>query len=121
MLTINEWNDVLYSEPMRFFGKIINLCEDRYPLSANDISSELATHKIAFGNRQFEVIGQDNKNFAAMFSIKEYHEVSLDNLERILQLPFEFIITPSFDFSVNQKEIDEQKFQKNILEIIIFS
>ena len=31
----------------------------------------------------------NNKNFAAMLSIKEYHEVSTDALERILQLPFD--------------------------------
>ncbi len=117
LLNISEWDGVLYSEPMRFFGKIANLYEDRYPLAANDISNDLATHKIAFGNRELEVSGPNNKNFAAMLSIKEYHEVSTDALERILQLPFEFIISQSFDFSVNKKDIEEQQYQDQILRI----
>jgi len=117
LLGINEWDGVLYSEPMRFFGKIINLYEDRYPLAANDISSDLASHKIAFGNRELEVAGTHNKNFAAMLSIKEYHEVSTDALERILQLPLEFIITQSFDFSFSKKDIEAQQFQDYILKI----
>ena len=62
LLNISEWDGVLYSEPMRFFGKIANLYEDRYPLAANDISNDLATHKIAFGNRELEVSGPNNKN-----------------------------------------------------------
>lgn len=117
LLGISEWDGVLYSEPMRFFGKIANLYEDRYPLSANDISNDLASHKIAFGDRELEVAGAYNKNFAAMLSIKEYHEVSTDALERILQLPFEFIISQSFDFSCSKKDIEEQQFQNHILEI----
>ncbi len=117
LLGINEWEDVLYSEPMRFFGKIANLYEARYPLTANDISNDLASHKIAFGNRELEVSGPDSKNFAAMLTIKEYHEVSTDALERILQLPFEFIITQSFDFSFSKKDIETQKYQDRILQI----
>ncbi len=118
MLTIEEREDgVLYSEPMRFFGKIVNLQEEHYPLAANDISDDIMNHKIAFGNRELEVAGLESKNFAAMLSIKEYHEVSTGALERILQLPFEFIITQSFDFAFNKKDIEEQQYQNHILEI----
>jgi len=74
LLGINEWHGELYSEPMRFFGKIINLYEDRYPLSANDMSNDLASHKVAFGDRELEVVGENNKNFAAMLSLKEYQK-----------------------------------------------
>ena len=117
LLGINEWDGVLYSEPMRFFGKIVNLSEDRYPLAANDISNDLANHRVAFGNRELEVSGANSKNFAAMLSIKEYHEVSTDALERILQLPFEFIISQSFDFSFSKKDIEPQQYQNRILQI----
>ena len=37
----------------------------------------------------------DKKNFAAMFSIKEYREVSIASLDKFLQIPQEFIITQS--------------------------
>ncbi len=117
VLGINEWEGILYSEPMRFFGKIVNLYEERYPLSANDISSDLASHKIAFGDRELQVLGYNNKNFAAMLSLKEYLEVSTSLLDRILQLPFEFIITQSFDFSFSRKELEHFEYQNYLLQL----
>lgn len=117
LLGISDWDGVLYSEPMRFFGKIVNLYEERYPLSANDISNDLASHKIAFGNRELEVLGYKNKNFAAILSLKEYFEVSTNSLDRILQLPFEFIITQSFDFTYSKKELEPYEYQNYILQI----
>ncbi len=117
ILGIKDWQGVLYSEPMRFFGKIVNLHEDRYPLSVNDISNDLANYKIAFGDREIEVSGNGNKNFATVLTIKEYHEVSTQSLDKILQLPFEFIITQSFDFFFNKKDLQDHLFQNRVLTI----
>lgn len=117
LLGILEWEGVLYSEPMRFFGKISNLCEGRYPLVANDISSDLSSDKIAFGNRELEVISGKDKHYASMLSIKEYFETSTVALDRILQLPFEFIITQSFDFAFTKKELDSYEYQNYILKV----
>lgn len=117
LLGFNEWDGVLYSEPMRFFGKIVNLYEEHYPVAANDISTELSSHKIAFGDRELEVVGYNNKNFAAMFSLKEYFEVSTELLDHILQLPFEFIVTQSFDFTSNKKSIESREYQNYILQV----
>ncbi len=117
LLGINEWEGVLYSEPMRFFGKIINLYEERYPLAANDISNEMSTHKIAFGDREIEVSGHNNKNFAAILSLKEYFDISSEALDHILQLPFEFVISQSFDFSPSPKEKEHFEYQNYILQV----
>lgn len=117
LLGISEWNDVLYSEPMRFFGKIINLYEDRYPLWINDIASDLASHKFAFSDRALEVIGSNNKNYAAMLSLKEYQETSVESMERILQMPFEFIITQSFDFNFIKKDLEHYEYQNYLLQV----
>jgi len=117
LLGIKDWEGVLYSEPMRFFGKIVNLYEDRFPLVPNDISAEMTTHKVAFGDRELEVVGNHNKNFAAMFSIKEYFEVSTAALDRVLQLPFEFIITQSFDFAFTKKDLEPYEYQNYILQV----
>lgn len=117
LLGIADWEGILYSEPMRFFGKIVNLYEERYPLAANDISIDLSSHKIAFGNRELEVLGYKNKNFAAMLSLKEYFEVSTNSLDHILQLPCEFIITQSFDFTYNKKDLEPYEYQNYILQI----
>ena len=117
LLGIYDWEGVIYSEPMRFFGKIVNLYEERYPLSANDISNDLASHKVAFGDRELEVVGYKNKNFAAMLSLKEYFEASTTALDRILQLPCEFIITQSFDFIFTKKDLEPYEYQDYILQV----
>jgi type IV secretion system protein VirB4 len=117
LLGLSEWEGILYSEPMRFFGKIVNLYEERYPLSANDISNDLSSHKMAFGNREIEVVGYNNKNFAAMLSLKEYFEVSTHTLDRILQLPLEFIITQSFDFSYTSNDLKPHEYQDYMLQV----
>jgi type IV secretion system protein VirB4 len=117
LIGIKEWDGVLYSEPMRFFGKIVNLYENRYPLACNDISNEMSSHKVAFGDRELQVVGNHNKNFAAIFSLKEYFEVSTAALDKILQLPFEFIITQSFDFSFTKKDLEPYEYQNYILQV----
>lgn len=117
ILGCQEWEGTLYSEPMRFFGKISNLNEERYPLSANDISNELSQNRTAFGNREIEVISTNDKNYAAILSLKEYFETSTTSLERILQLPFEFIITQSFDFAFDNKELEPYEYQDYILGV----
>jgi len=117
LLGFNESDGVLYSEPIRFFGKIVNLYEEHYPVAANDISTELSSHKMAFGDRELEVVGYNNKNFAAMFSLKEYFEVSTELLDHILQLPFEFIVTQSFDFTSSKKSLEAREYQNYILQV----
>ncbi len=117
LLGLYEKNDVIYSEPMRFFGKIVNLYEEYYPVSANDIADDLASHKLFFGNRELEVVGYNNKNFASMMSLKEYQEIPVDLLDGVLQLPFEFIITQSFDFSFSKKELEIYEYQDHIFDI----
>ncbi len=117
LLGITDFEGVLYSEPMRFFGKIINLYEERYPLWVNDIASDLASHKFAFGNRNLEVFGYDNKNFATILSLKEYHEASVESLDRMLQMPFEFIISQSFDFNFDKKDLEHYQHQDYLLKV----
>lgn len=117
LLGIVDWDGVLYSEPMRFFGKIINLYEERYPLWVNDIAADLASHKFAFGDRSLEVFGYNNKNFAAMLSLKEYQEASVESLDRILQLPFEFIISQSFDFNCDKKDLEHYQYQDYLFKV----
>ena len=117
LLGLQEFDDVLYSEPMRFFGKIANLSEDRYPLACNDISNEISNHKTAFGDRELQVVGKNDKNFAAIFSLKEYFEVSTASLDKILQLPIEFIVTQSFDFTFLKKDLENFEYQDYILKV----
>jgi len=117
ILEITEWEGVVYSEPMRFLGKICNLEECHFPLTVNDISHDLFYNKMAVGNREIEIISQNKNYFSAILSLKEYIEISIESLDKILQLPFEFIVTQSFDFSYADNDLDFLKYQDNILRI----
>ncbi len=118
IIGISEFKDEFYSEPMRFFGKIINLHEDRFPLTATDMSEELsANYGMALGNNSLAVSGNDSKNYAAMFSVKEYQEISVAALDRFLQLPQEFIITQSIDFIDRNRALMELDYQNYILDV----
>ena len=117
ILEIKEWEGVLYSEQMRFLGKICNLQEKHYPLSALDISTELSANKIAFGSDEIEVISGKDKNFSAILSLKEYSEISTELLDKVLQMPFEFVISQSFDFSYRESELEFAKHQDKMLRI----
>ncbi|MFT6077909.1 MAG: type IV secretion system protein VirB4, partial [Rickettsiales bacterium] len=117
LIGIKEWDGVLYSEPMHFFDKIVNLKEERFPLRANDISSDLSGSKIAFGNQSLEVARENGKNFATMLSIKEYREVSISALDKFIQLPQEFIITQSLDFIGRDQALAYFEYQNYILEV----
>lgn len=117
MLEINEWEGVMYSEPMSFLGKICNLQDKDFPVSISDISEDLSDNKVIFTNRQVEIIGNNEHHFGAILSLKEYIELDPESLDKILQLPFEFVITQSFDFSYNESELEFYKYQDNILRI----
>lgn len=117
-LGLIEWNEVVYSEIMRFFGKICNLQEDYYPLVTNEICQEISQNKVIFGGRQIEVNTNKGKSFSAMFSLKEYFDLNLRSLDKILQLPCEFIISQSLDFFADKKNITQvKKDQYEVLKL----
>jgi type IV secretion system protein VirB4 len=117
LLGYTEINDGLHSEHMSFFGKIVSLCETDYPLAINDIASDLAHSKLAFGNTSLEVVCNEKKHFASMFSIKEYSEISVGVLDNFLQIPQEYIITQSIDFIDRNKALMEFDYQHYILDV----
>lgn len=116
LIGIREDDGILFSDAAKFFGKITNLKEQDRILSAAEITEELLDSRFLFGNRELEIIS-DQKNFATIFSIKEYHEISEDYLKNLMQLPLEFIVTQSFDFSKNKSELEFIQSANNILNI----
>jgi len=116
-LEITEFEGVVYSEPMRFLGKLCNLEDHHFPLTLNDISTDLFYNKIAIGNKEIQVVTDERSYFSGILSLKEYIEISTESLDKILQLPFEFIISQSFDFSYSEQDLEFAKYQDNILRI----
>ncbi|NRB11041.1 MAG: VirB4 family type IV secretion/conjugal transfer ATPase, partial [Rickettsiaceae bacterium] len=103
-LGIKFVDDQCFSEPMFLYRRIIQLNENECLLPITDISKALASHNYAVGSDKIEVIGDGQKRFAAILSIKEYQEVASDPIDLFLQIPVEMITTEVFYF-VNRKEI----------------
>ena len=116
-LSMVQKDGITYSEPLQFFGKILNLKETPMPAPIMDASEYLPTHKTFFGFNALEVVGQTGRHFGAILSIKEYHEVTSTAIDEFLQLDQQFIITETFDFINNQLVQKKYEHQKYILSL----
>ena len=100
LLTTYENEHGTFSEPMEFLSRLVN-CGFSHPVryAANNIAENLPMYRLYFGDRAVEVSGAPKKRFAGLVSIKEYAPATAAGLlDGFLQLPFEFIISQSFNF-----------------------
>jgi type IV secretion system protein VirB4 len=81
------------SEILEFLDKIVNLHSHRAEVPLQDLSKFLSTGKVAFGNNIFEVVNKKFKRFGAILSIKDHQSLSENDLDNIIKLPQEFIIS----------------------------
>ncbi len=108
--------DIYYSEPLRFFNKILNLEDKNFPIKEEDLSTQICYSNIVFGNNVFKITNDKKKHFGAILSIKEYNDLPLILLDKFFNAPIELIVTQSLDF-VNSDKIEElYKEQKKIIE-----
>ncbi len=107
----------IQSEILQFLAKIMHLAESTMPLPINNLAEYLTTHKVAFGNNTLEVRGPTGKHFAAILSIKEYHELTAIAIDKFLQLPQQFIVTQTLDFINSKKAMDSFQYQNYILTV----
>ncbi|WP_341808533.1 type VI secretion protein [Wolbachia endosymbiont (group E) of Neria commutata] len=107
----------IYSEMIEFLHYIVTLTHKDYPIHEKDLSQYVRNLKIAFGFNTFQTIFENQQKFGSIFSIKEYREVTLSNIDKCLQLDSELIITEIMIFSSNNKAVKEFKKQINILQI----
>jgi type IV secretion system protein VirB4 len=107
-----------YSELLQFFDKIIHLRDARNAVPLKDLSHYLATHKIAFGKDAFEVRDHNNnKFFGGILSVKEYHELPIEAMDKIMQLPQQLIVTEIVQFVPAKTALASFEYQKYIFEI----
>lgn len=117
-LGVVEEDGVFFSEPCRFLGKIINLEDMKMPLPDLDLAHYLTTQEITFGFNAMEVRSHAGKRrFGSILTLKEYQELSPELLDRVLQLPVEFIITQCISFVGSGKALAEYEYQKKLLTI----
>ncbi|AIL64864.1 Type IV secretion system protein virB4 [Rickettsiales bacterium Ac37b] len=116
-LEIQEDKEGAYSELLQFFDKIIHMKEERIAVPLVELSKYLATHKIAFGNNSFEVRNGSKKYFGSILSIKEYSELSANDIDILLQLPLQLVVTQYMEFGNSKKIIKQFDYQRYIVNL----
>jgi type IV secretion system protein VirB4 len=105
-----------FSEPCEFFARIVNCGSTSSMLiPSGSIDQYISTSRLYFGKRAVEVKSLDGKSkFAGIVSIKEYGPKTWAGfLDSFLKMPFEFIITQSFEFTNRQSAIAKMQLQQN--------
>jgi len=107
-LTTRETAYGTFSEPLEFLAKLVN-CGDAMavPVPTTDASKILPTHRIYFGPRAMEFRGPTQRKYAACMGIKEYASATAAGMfDSFLQLPFEMILSQSFEFGNRQIAVE---------------
>src|SRR5581483_9153823 len=90
---------LLCSEPLEFYGYVVNGEHQRMPLLRADISGTLQTSRITVGRETVELRGAAGEVYGAMLAWKEYPDPSFPGqLNELLRAPFEFVFAQSFAF-----------------------
>ncbi len=118
-LGISKREGVYYSDFCGFLGKLITLLDIDFPVTDVDLSHYLTDYDVTFGFNAMEVRMRSDgrRRFGAILTLKEYRELAVETLDRILQIPAEFIITQCFDFINARRALKNYDYQKELFEI----
>lgn len=115
-----EHDGVLFSESMEFFGFLLNGQWDRWPVPRlmpgqdRRIGDLLATARPFFGKEAFELRGATDSRLGAIIALKEYPSLTAPGfMNKLLSLPFEFVLAQSFRFIPKQAAIRLLTVQQN--------
>jgi type IV secretion system protein VirB4 len=103
LLSIVVREEGVFSENLAFINKILYIKDEEIPLPIVDLSNYLSSRAISFGNVAIEIRQENHKSFAAMLSIKEFHDMGGDYLKRLLELPVQMAICQTVDFIPSKK------------------
>jgi len=118
-LGVVKRGDTYYSEPCEFLGKLITMLDLEFPVADIDLSHYLTDYDVTFGYNAMEVrMRSDGKRrFGAILTVKEYRELETSQLDRLLQVPIEFIISQSFEFIPARIALKSYEKQKELFSI----
>ncbi len=107
-----------YSEPCEFLDKLITLTNVEFPVCDIDLSESLTDYDVTFGYNAMEVRLRSNgkRRFGAILTLREYRELTTAQLERLLEIPAEYIISQSFEFLPAKIAVRPYEYQKELFE-----
>ncbi|MFK8040105.1 MAG: hypothetical protein AB8B67_02030 [Rickettsiaceae bacterium] len=117
-LGISKTNDGRsISTVLSFYYQIIHMHKKDIYIDTVDLSKQIALQKYAIGHDALEISDDKNIKFMKILSLHEYHEIDVNTLEGLMQLPIEFVITEVL-FLARPKLVKKAfKHNKYILEV----
>lgn len=124
--------DEVYCEIVSFYYSLLTGLESEIKISETDLSKEIGAFKYAVGSDKMEIVASDRSSselfagdrsmesppkFYSVLSIKEYHEISSNIIDKLLQLPTEMVITEIIYFITPQEAKEKVQRQKYIAEV----
>ncbi|MFM9890354.1 MAG: VirB4 family type IV secretion/conjugal transfer ATPase [Rickettsiales bacterium] len=106
------------SEPLEFLGRLVNGGYAQPMLVPTiPIADYLPVNRLYFGSRAIEIRGATGTKYAGIVSIKEYSpHTAAGIMDAFLQLPFEFIISQSFQFENRQTNIGSMQLKQRRMQ-----
>lgn len=116
-LELYEHNGVLFCEPAEFFNYLVTGRWERVPYAPIPLKYLIGGVRPIFGNEAVEVRGPEKSHYGAMLGIEVYpadtNPLSLDDL---LTLPFELVVTQSFEFHSKDAALLSMHMKSNRME-----
>lgn len=92
-LDLIQTDDGVISEQLVFYHHLVHLNPRKVMLETKDSSCVLAKETIKYNFNSLEIDNYDGKQYAAVFSIKDYYEISPSVLDQLLQMGFQYVLT----------------------------
>ena len=121
VLTINnDLDNKCYSEPLSFLYNLIHLKQKKILLDYCDASNQLSNLEIDYSFNTLTITELDDQEspqiFAAIFSLKPFHDLSVQDCMTILDHSFKYIISESLIFIPKEIAITSIKQNLKFLE-----
>ena len=116
-LEVYERNGVLFSAPAEFFNYLLTGKWERVPVAPIPLKYLIGGVRPLFGNETVEVRGPERSHNGAMLGIEGYpSETNPMFLDELLTLPFELVVTQSFEFHAKDAALLSMKLRGNRME-----
>lgn len=102
------------SEPLEFLGRLVNGVSQQHMLVPSmQIAKYLPVNRMYFGQKAIEIRTPTGTRYAGIVSIKEYSpHTAAGIMDAFLQLPFEFIISQSYQFLNRSSNLQSMQLQQ---------
>lgn len=115
LTTYKNEHGIIFSEVYEFFGELINYSSQQMPLTAEPAKNIIGMSDLHFGTNIFECRSDSETVYGAALSLKSFGDGRPGVLTGILDLPFEFTLTQSFQFIQNAEMM--KKIQRQLANL----